>query len=291
MDAAVCHMDDVLSGDRITFSAGECQIDAGEVNTEGTFETILFTGCSLINYAPNLAAQAYRTLRKKKAVDGLTMQCCGRILEFAPGMEDVLAAFEERLMNAFTQHGVKRIIAACPNCCSYLEEHIAQAGLDIEVVPLPKALKDAGCEISLPLFAEGPLAVHDSCPDRETGRYAESIRSLLKPEDYVEMEHNRAHSHCCGSKVLAAGKEEAAQKLAGARIAEAQDANARGIVTACMSCTSLLSACSESTPVYHYLELLYGHRIPWKSTSQLLAVQFLLDENRPTSGTYYVARP
>ena len=186
---------------------------------------------------------------------------------------------------------VKRIIAACPNCCAYLEEHSAQAGLDIEVVPLPKALKDAGCEISLPLFAEGPLAVHDSCPDRETGRYAESIRSLLKPEDYVEMEHNRAHSHCCGSKVLAAGKEEAAQKLAGARIAEAQDANARGIVTACMSCTSLLSACSESTPVYHYLELLYGHRIPWKSTSQLLAVQFLLDENRPASGTYYVARP
>lgn len=291
MDAELCSMDDVLSGDRVTFSAEECRVDAGEAETPETCETILFAGCSFINYAPNLVSQVYRTLRDRKVVDGMTLQCCGRIFEFASGMEDALTAFEGRLMAAFRAKGVKRIVAACPNCSVYLEKHIKEAGLDIQVVALPQVLKDVGCSITLPSFATGPLAVHDSCPDRAIGRYADGVRALLDSDELVEMEHNRSHSHCCGSKALAVGRQDAAQKMAAGRITEAGDAKAAGIVTACMSCASLLSACSTDMPVYHYLELLYDHRIPWESTSQLLAVQFLLNEDIPKTGTYCIPRP
>lgn len=282
--------DDVLSGDRITFLAHECQIDAGAADRGEAGKTVLFPGCSFINYAPVLLDSVYRTLRSRGIVDGVTLQCCGRILEFVPGAEDELSAFRERLMEALKASGIRRIVAACPNCCAYLEKQIEEAGLAIEVIPLPEVLEEAGCTLTLPSFAPTPLAVHDSCPDRKRGRFARALRALIPPEDRVEMLHDRTHSRCCGSKTLARGDESAARKMAVNRLDEARSVGGEGVVTACMSCASLLSACSEDMPVFHYLELLYGQRIPWRETPPMLSVRFMLDEGSPETGTYFIDR-
>lgn len=285
-----CSFDDVLSGDRITFLAHECQVDAGVVGGGEVCETVLFAGCSFLNYAPILLDRVYRTLHARGSVDGVTLQCCGRILEFVPDGRDELSAFRQRLMGALRGAGVKRIVAACPNCCAYLEKQIGEVGLAIEVMPLPEVLEEVGCTLALPSFAPTPLAVHDSCPDRRHGRFARALRLLIPPEDRVEMFHNTTRSRCCGSKTLARGDESSAYEMAFNRLDEARSAGGRGVVTACMSCASLLSTCSEYLPVFHYLELLYGRRVPWREIPPMLSVRFMLEDESPKTGTYFINR-
>ena len=126
------------------------------------------------------------------------------------------------------------------------------------------------------------FAPHDSCPDRDTGEFADGVRALLPEETIREAEHNRRRSFCCGSLLRAAGKPERASEQSRKHGEEAVAAKADAIVTACMSCTFLLSKEQHDVPVFHYLELLYDWRIDWESTPPYMTLRFLFDEPAPS---------
>ena len=108
--------------------------------------------------------------------------------------------------------------------------------------------------------------------------FAEGLRALLPEGSIREAEHNRKRSFCCGSLLRAAGKPEKGAEQSRKHGEEAVAAQADAIVTACMSCTFLLSKEQHDVPVFHYLELLYDWRIDWENTPPYMTLRFLFDE-------------
>lgn len=269
-------------------------------------ESIFFPGCSFVNYAMPLVQSVSSLLEGAGVTQGVSLLCCGKILSYEPNGEELRVSFEADLREHAVATGLKKIVAACPNCVKALRRLLAEdeRTAHIEVVPLPVVLAGLGYRIDagvaqgmlhneltagpidygiasggVPEPADLKFSIHDSCPDRDTGEFAEGIRALM-PESLVnEMEHNRKKSSCCGSLIRATGKWEAADKQANKRADEAALAQAQGIAVACISCAFQMSMAEHKMPVFHYLELLYNWRVNWIYMDAWMKLRFLFDEN------------
>lgn len=282
--------------DALTGSAIEC--DFPMLNTrimKGERETctsLFFPGCSFINYALPLVSAVYDTLKGHGLADGISFLCCGKILSYEPEGDVRRAAFETELIDRLLETDIERIICACPNCVKALREAFAKdermASHPIELACLPAELAKLGYRIDAGVAAQlikgsaeefVVLCTHDSCPDRDYGEFADGLRGLLPEGAWVDPAHTRNRSLCCGSLPRAAGKYEAADKLALRNGEEAVEAGADAIVTACVSCAFQLTYCQPCVQVVNYLELLYSWRIDWSLTGGLMKLRFLFDEN------------
>lgn len=285
--------DDALSKSRVTCSyPGLEAVRASQDACVPQCTSLFFPGCSFLNYGMPLVDATYNFLKDAGEVDGISLLCCGKILEYEPNAAEVRPAFESQFCEHIEQTSIKRIVAACPNCVLALRGFLSQneATKHIEVVPLPKLLVDMGYRID-PARAldvahqDGRLAnaekvtfcFKDSCPDRETGEFADALRTLMADCDTVEPEHNRKRSVCCGSRPRAAGRDAAALKSCQMNHDEAKEAGATALVTACMSCTFLLSTLVRELPAIHVLELLFDYRLPWDYADQYMKLRFLFD--------------
>lgn len=259
-------------------------------------DTLFFPGCSLLNYGLPLVQAVYDLLKNANVVKGISLLCCGLILRYEPDGKEVRARYEAQLRDHAAALGVRRIVAACPNCVSALRGVFAadERTSHISVVALPQVLVDLGYRVdaqtaramlAAEVSPEEPdasvpetFSVHDSCPDRATGEFADGLRALMGSGLIVEPEHNRKHSQCCGSLVRATGNFAAADAQAKSRGEEAVRAGASAIVTACVSCTFQLMKAQRSVPVFHYLELLYNWRIDWAHVDDYMKLRFLFDD-------------
>lgn len=282
---------DALTGSTIEcdFPMLETRIAHGEIEP---CESLFFPGCSLINYAMPLVSAVYDTLRQQGIADGISFLCCGKILSYEPDGEAKRASFEGQLVERLLETDIKRIVAACPNCVKALREAFEKderiADRQIEVVPLPAEFAKVGYRVDPGVAAQlikgdaaEPvlLCTHDSCPDRDKGEFADGLRALLPDGLWADPAHARNRSLCCGSLPRAAGKFEAADKLAYRNGEEAVEAGADALVTACLSCAFQLTFCQPYVQAVHYLELLYSWRIDWSLTGGLMKLRFLFDEN------------
>ena len=282
-----------------------------EAKEEHTTEkSVFFPGCSFLNYALPLVGAVYKTLMDQGVVDGISLLCCGKILSYEINGEEVRRNFEDQLIERLVEVGCERLVCACPNCVGALRAAFArdERVAHIELVPLATVLHDLGYEVNADMaqqifarrvaedkwysgqitdeatfnaeIANAPqvkFAVHDSCPDRNYGEFAESIRQIVPDTLWVDPEHCRKTSVCCGSLPRAAGKVAQADKCAKLNETEALAAGANAIVTPCVSCCfQLLMA--QDLPTFHYLELLYGWAINWREVDGLMKLRFLFDE-------------
>ncbi len=287
--------DDALSNSTVTCSYPflGATIEPKEAQSS---ESLFFPGCSFINYAIPLVQSVYELLLGAGRVDGLSLVCCGKILRYESDDLALHAAFTKSLREHIASHKVKRLVVACPNCVKELRALLALDPLieKVEVVPLPLELADMGYRIDIEVArkmvaAEVPdfeaaqkrlpyFAPHDSCPDRDTGEFADGLRALLPIETIREAKHNRRRSFCCGSLLRAAGYPDKAAQQSRRHGEEAEEAQADAIATACMSCTFLLSREQSAVPVFHYLELLYNWRINWQLVPPYMTLRFLFDD-------------
>ena len=295
-------MDEYVFEDALTNNAVTCSypdLHAARVahNADGAApakcESLFFPGCSFLNYGLPLVKAVYDLLHDAGRVDGISLLCCGKILQYEDPSGAMRATFESQLRDHLVAAGVKRIVAACPNCVGALRPLLAAdpATADVQVVALPAELVDMGYRVDAGVAeamvradervgAEGPavFCVKDSCPDRKTGEFAEALRAIMPEGMIVDPEHNRAKSMCCGSRPRTAGNMEGALKCTRMNADEALAAGAGALVSACMSCTFLLSTAQRDLPVFHYLELLYDWRIPWDYADQYMKLRFLFDD-------------
>ncbi len=278
--------------------------DAGAVDAHMACPSLFFPGCSLINYGLPLVKAVYDLLAEAGRVEGLSLLCCGKILSYEPDGQRVRAEFEQQMREHVVRAGVRRIVAACPNCVAALRAALAcdERTAGVQVVALPQELADMGYRIDEEVLrrmvsAEAPVVpeevtvcVHDSCPDREAGEFADGTRALRPEGGLTEAAHIRSKSFCCGSLARAAGKTEAAEKQARRHGEEAEAAGAAAIVTACVSCAFQLSVAQQAVPVFHYLELLYDWRIDWTHADLYMKLRFLFDDasDEESSGRAFV---
>lgn len=281
---------DALTGDMLSFDyeTGEAHLQERGQAPLGC-ASLFFPGCSFLNYALPLVSAVFDTLKKHGEVDGVSVLCCGKILSYEPGGDEKRASFEEDLREHMAASGVKRIVAACPNCVKALREAFSKdertAGIEVEA--LPGVFARLGYRIdrdTVALLVKGDasadvkLCPHDSCPDRETGEFADGLRALLPEGIYEDPAHCRSKSICCGSLPRAAGRHDAADKCAERNGVEALAVGADALVMACMSCVFQLNMAQRHVQALHFLELLYSWRINWATVGAWMKLRFLFDD-------------
>lgn len=281
---------DALTGDKIicTYRSGDVFLEKGPHENSSPTK-IFFPGCSMINYAMPLVDAVYKTLLQHDRVDGISLLCCGKILSYEPDGDIIRESFEEQLRSHVHNAGITTIICACPNCVRALCEAFAldERTKDVKIEVLPQVLADLGYVLDEQTVAElikgdasakTLLCTHDSCPDREYGRFADGLRVLLPEGLWVDPEHCRKRSVCCGSLPRAAGKTQQADQCADLNGREALEVHADAIVTSCMSCAFQLNMAQPHVQAVHILELLYGWRIDWTTVGAWMKLRFLFDE-------------
>lgn len=289
--------DDVLTGAHVTcqYPNIAARVEAGEGGSAA--KSVFFPGCSFINYMMPLVKPVADLLEGAGVTDGTSLLCCGKILEYEPDGAAVRAAFEEDFRKHVAASGIERFVAACPNCVKAMRELLAAdpATAGVEVVPLPAVLAELGyridqetaqriveSELGAPLDHPVKFAVHDSCPDRDTGEFAAAVRTIMGEDLFVEQAHHGARSLCCGSTARAAGKNEAADKLAVLNGKESVAAGADAIVTPCVSCVWNFTIAQRELPAIHYLELLFDWRADWAANT-FMKLRFLFEAAQPAA--------
>ena len=295
---------DALAGHSITCEfpqLGGFQIENTVCASGAT--SLFFPGCSLINFGLPLVEAVYQTLVEAGIVEGISLLCCGKIVSYEPHGEAVRASFEEQLRETLIAAGTKRMVTACPNCVVALRSMLgadvrtqdirvdalpavlAQAGYRIDAAPVTRLVADASGIAP----ADVRVGIHDSCPDRDRGEFADGLRALMPERLVVQGGHGRGRSLCCGSILRAHGKDSAADALARKHGEDARTVGASALVTVCASCALQLNVSQSAVPVFHYLELLYDWRIPWAQTSAYAKLRFLftktLQELEGTGGS------
>ena len=280
---------DALTGDLIVQDQADGSLAVEKGSSAPDAKSIFFPGCSMINYAMPLVRSTYELLLKHGEVDGISLLCCGKILSYEPNGDTLRSSFESQLRERLSETTIERIVCACPNCVKALREALAldERTSKIELVVLPKLLADIGyrvaAAVAAKLLKDDPdsdvmLCIHDSCPDREYGDFADGLRAILPEGIWADPAHCRSRSICCGSLPRAAGKVEAADRCADICGTEALDVHADAIVTACMSCAFQLNMAQSHLPAVHFLELLFDWRIDWSRVGQWMKIRFLFDE-------------
>ena len=285
--------EDVIAGSTVTCTYPGLETVKAARGESADCTSVFFPGCSFINYALPLVQSTYGLLLEAGEVEGISLLCCGKILDFEADGGSSRAAFEQQFRDHIAGTGIKRIVAACPNCVAALRKLLAQdeATAAIEVVPLPKVLVEKGYRIDPATAASMAQAdprvaddaqitfcPKDSCPDRATGEFADSLRAIMPDEIMVEPKFARKRSYCCGSRPRAAGHYDLGDKMARRHGEQAGEVGANAIVTACMSCTFSLIGAGCSVPVFHYLELLFAWNIPWYLADGYMKLRFLFDD-------------
>lgn len=285
--------DDALAGGTVSCSFPGLETVKVEGGSGDSCESLFFPGCSLLNYAMPLVQSVYDLLKGAEQCDGVSLLCCGKILEYEGDGGASRAAFEQQFRERIAQTDIKRIVTACPNCSFALRKLLAvdEATAHIEVVPLPRVLVDMGYRVdpetaASVVYADGRLeegtpivyCPKDSCPDRARGEFADALREIMEQNNLVEPKFARKRSYCCGSRPRAAGHYDLGDKMARRHGEHAREQGANALVTACVSCTFSILGSGCDVPVFHYLELLFGWNIPWYYAQGYMKLRFLFDD-------------
>jgi Fe-S oxidoreductase len=233
---------------------------------------LFIPGCSLSSYSQELTLAVYHYLGELGEVDGLSLVCCGNILNFVLPHEE-RTRYAEALAARLVAHGVTSIITACPNCYQAYRGLVHDGHLaELEVLAVSEVL--VAQDIRFIPTAEVPfksVCIHDSCPDRASGVFATSVRELFAEVELREMEHHHGRSRCCGlGKLLPVRDPTSSARLMRGRLAEFDETEAECLITCCANCAQALRG--AASPSYHYLELIFGIPLDWDAVADAYSV-------------------
>ncbi|NLE75280.1 MAG: FAD-binding oxidoreductase, partial [Chloroflexi bacterium] len=221
-----------------------------------------FPGCTA-SYVEHDIAQATACLMHKAGLEftalGEDEACCG-IPMLVAGLWETFHEIMDHNIAAMKARGVHTVVTSCPACWLVWEhfypEWHKRRGLPgeypFQVRHYSEVLADALEAGTLTLDRPIPkrLTWHDSCHMGRAGSIYEPPRRLLQaiPQaEFVEMEHNREHGHCCGSVLSLVADPPAAARIGDIRLREADDVHADALVSTCPCCQVQLRVTAQKT--------------------------------------------
>jgi uncharacterized membrane protein YdjX (TVP38/TMEM64 family)/Fe-S oxidoreductase len=208
--------------------------------------TVFFPGCALPGTRPAQTKAVFNRLQKIIPNLGIVLDCCTKPSHDLGRQEYFLAMFGE-LTRYLKEHGVTRVLTACPNCYRVFREYAPELATE--------TIYETVLAGELP-HLEGNAAtvtVHDPCVMRFEQSAQDAVRSLVSCAglQLAEMPHNRSTAICCGE---GGGAGALAPHLAAAwsdlRLAEVAG---RPVVTYCAGCANHLGSRTRTS---HVLDLL-----------------------------------
>ena len=207
-------------------------------------ETIFFPGCALPGNHSRALIRLFALLQKQIPGIGLVFDCCTKPSHDLGDQAYFQKMFGE-LCAVLQDHGVKKVVVACPNCHRIFREY----GRQFELQTIYELLGEIGLGGSL----KKEITVHDPCGVRHVESIQQGVRTLLTEQGYHirEMKHHGKKSFCCGEGGSAGFvRPDFAKKWTAKRVAEAEDTT---IVSYCAGCTHFLA---KHTDTCHLLDLL-----------------------------------
>ena len=212
-------------------------------------EILYFVGCYL-SYDPRMKKVAVATtnILKKAGVNfgtlGQKESCCGESIRKA-GNEKVFKKLARENIKRFIDAGVKRILVSSPHCYHTFKNEYPEFMVSFEVTHIAEYLAELVDAGRLDLgggVGDTKITYHDPCYlGRHNGIY-DPPRALLQQlpgVELTEMADARENSLCCGG---GGGRmwmdTPKGERFADLRLAQAKDAGAEVLVTACPYCIS-----------------------------------------------------
>lgn len=209
-------------------------------------ELLYFPGCYL-SYDPRLkkVARATAGILNQAGVSygilGTKENCCGESIR-KTGNEDLFKRLAKENIKNFIDHGVKRIVVSSPHCYHTFKNEYPEFMVHFKVVHITQLigeLIDQG-RLTLPGGFARRVTYHDPCYlGRHNGVYDEP-RDILKAIaglDLIEMNDSWKTSLCCGGGGGRIWMETVkGERFSDLRVAQAVDAGAQVLATACPYC-------------------------------------------------------
>jgi Fe-S oxidoreductase len=209
-------------------------------------EILYYPGC-YPSYDPRMRKVAVATVNilNKAGVHfgilGPKENCCGESIR-KTGDEDLFKGLARGNIKAFIENGVKKILVSSPHCYHTFKNEYPEFMVHFELVHITQYLFElinAG-RLTLKKGYAKKITWHDPCYlGRHNGVYDEPREVLKKIEgvEFVEMADNRENSLCCGGGGGRIWMETPkSERFSDIRLAQAVDAGAVELVTACPYC-------------------------------------------------------
>jgi len=233
-----------------------------DVQLEEKADVAYWAGCTASFVTTNTAQNAVHILQEggvKFCNLGQDESCCGTPMLVAGKLDTFEFIFRNNIENLH-KRGVKEVVISCPGCyMAFTHAYPIWAKklgytYDFKLTHISEKTEE--------LIKEGKLNFkntvnkrvtwHDSCHvGRHSGIY-DAPRNVLKAIpgiDYVEMQHNREDSFCCGSVLTRIGDPPVSDKLGSMRVQEAVDVQADALLATCPCCEVQLRASAQHSDI------------------------------------------
>jgi Fe-S oxidoreductase len=219
---------------------------------DGSQEWLLWMGCGL-SYDPHgqeVARAMQRILDAAGVSWGVLAQetCCGEPGRRA-GNEYLYMQLSEKVVEAFRQKKVRKVIACDPHCTRMLDVDYRQMpeyqALGVEVLHHSELLASLLPKLSLRSSAHA-FTYHDPCYLARGRNITAEPRAILRAAGapLAEMAHHGKRTFCCGAGggqlFLAEDAPGRAERVNHRRFAEALATGASGVAVACPYCAIML---------------------------------------------------
>ncbi len=227
-------------------------------------KAVYFAGCTA-SYVEHDIGMASVRLLDAAGVDfthlGKKENCCGTPMLVA-GKWELFAETMKKNIAAVKTAGADTVITSCP-ACNMMWRHVypewaKKLGIqyDIKARHYSEVISEQlqSGAFRFPDRGQAPVSVtwHDSCHmGRVSGIYEEprAVIQSIPGVKYVEMEHNRAGAHCCGSVLTLIKEPPVAAEVGKVRLDEAIEAGAQKVLAACPCCEFQLRVSQEKKQV------------------------------------------
>ncbi|MFH1335043.1 MAG: FAD-binding and (Fe-S)-binding domain-containing protein [Candidatus Zixiibacteriota bacterium] len=217
----------------------------------GKSKNVYFAGCT-VSYVENDIGMASVRLLNAAGIDftcvGVKENCCGTPMLVA-GKWDLFAEIMRKNIAAVKEAGADTVISSCPACDMmwrhtypvWAEKLGIEFGITAKHYSEVIAEKIKAGEFKFPDNQQKPVTVtwHDSCHIGRVSGVYDPPREVIKAiphVNFVEMSHNRAEAHCCGSVLTLIKEPPVAAEIGKTRLDEAVEAGASKVLALCPCC-------------------------------------------------------
>lgn len=241
-------------------------------------DTIFFPGCTLVGTRAKTTGRVFEHLQQVIPNIGIVLDCCNNPSHDLGDHPHFSAMFEE-MHTYLTEHGIKQVLVACPNCSKVFNQYAPELTTRTIYEVLAEHPPPPSATIATIATMTTPVTIHDPCVTREDTAAQEAVRQLLARAGakVEEMPHSKGNTICCGEGGGASCLvPEQAQQWIDQRLDEAQG---KPIVSYCAGCTNSFSG---KTTTGHVLDLVFepqtaltaGHKVTRAPFTYLQRLKF-----------------
>jgi len=213
-------------------------------------ETVFFPGCTFAGTRMDTTIRLYEHLKQQIPDIGMVLDCCckpSHDLGRAAYFNDMFSEMRDWL----TKHGVKSIIAVCPNCYKVFKTYgntlaVVSAYEVLAKTSLPETTGNAG--------QTSNISIHDPCVLRKEAPIQAAVRELAAAKGFAitEMDHSREKTVCCGEGgSVGFVAPEFSRRWGEIR---QKEADGRRLLTYCAGCANFLN---KKVPTDHVLDAIF----------------------------------